>query len=132
MNPQDLVLIDACIWVPFFNRPQSAEKRAVDELLDADRAALIRPILAEVLSGFRRDAQADWVASALRGLVYVELTWGDWRAAARLARQVAARGHRLPLSDLALAAVAQRLSCAVFTSDPHFTIIPDLKLYSPS
>jgi predicted nucleic acid-binding protein len=131
MNTRDLVLIDTCIWVPFFNRPQSADKRAVDGLLDEDRAALIGPILAEVLSGFRRDEQADWVASALRGLVYVELTWDDWRAAARLGRQLAARGHRLPLSDLALAASAQRLGCAVFTSDPHFTVIPDLKLYSP-
>src|SRR4051812_29511152 len=126
MNPQDLVLIDSCIWVPFFNRPRSAVKRAVDELLDEDRAALIGPILAEVLSGFRRDEQADWVASALRGLIYMDLTWDDWRAAARLARQLAARGHRLPLSDLALAASAQRLGCAVFTSDPHFTVIPDL------
>lgn len=131
MNNQDLVLIDTCIWVPFFNRPQSAVKKAVDELLDEDRAALVGPILAEVLSGFRREAQADWVVSALRGLVYIELTWDDWRGAAQLGRQLAGRGHQLPLSDLALAAVAQRLDCAVFTSDPHFTLIPDLKLYSP-
>ena len=27
-----LVLIDTCIWVPFFNRPQSAEKKALDAL----------------------------------------------------------------------------------------------------
>ena len=67
---RDLVLIDTCIWVPFFNWPQSAVKRAVDELLGEDRAALIGLILAEVLCGFRRDAQADWVASALRGLHY--------------------------------------------------------------
>jgi hypothetical protein len=46
----DLVLIDTCIWVPFFNRPQSAEKRAVDALLEEDRAALIGPILAEILT----------------------------------------------------------------------------------
>jgi predicted nucleic acid-binding protein len=132
MDTRDLVLIDSCIWVPFFNRPRSAPKLAVDELLDEDRAALIGPILTEVLSGFRRDEQADWVASALRGLVYVELTWDDWRTAARLARQLAARGHCLPLSDLALAAVAQRLDCTVFTSDPHFSLIPDLKLRAPT
>ena len=132
MSSQELVLIDACIWVPFFNRPQSPQKREVDQLLDDDRAALIGPILAEVLSGFRRDAQADWVASALRGLVYVEVTRDDWRAAARLARQLASRGHRLPLSDLALAAVAQRLDCRVYSSDPHFNLIPAVKLYAPT
>jgi predicted nucleic acid-binding protein len=132
MAAQDLVLIDTCIWVPFFNRPQSAVKRAVDELLDEDRVALIGFILAEVLCGFRRDAEADWVASALRGTRYLDLTWDDWRATARLNRQLAARGHRLPLSDLALATVALRRDCAVYTSDPHFDLIPGLKRYAPA
>ena len=83
MRLQDLVLVDTCVWVPFFNRPQSAVKRTIDELLDDDRAALVGPILAEVLSGFRHDTEADWVASVLRGVAYVELIWDDWRAAAR-------------------------------------------------
>lgn len=131
MQTQDLVLIDTCIWVPFFNRPQSAVKRAVDALLDEDRGALIGLVLAEVLSGFHRDAQADWVASALRGLHYLELTWDDWRATAQLNRQVASHGHRLPLTDLALATLALRRDCAVYTSDPHFDLVPDLKRYSP-
>ena len=52
MAAQDLVLVDTCIWIQFFNRPQSREKHAVDELLDEDRVALIGPILAEVLQGF--------------------------------------------------------------------------------
>lgn len=34
MNLADLVLIDTCIWIPFFNRPQSETKRAIDEQLD--------------------------------------------------------------------------------------------------
>jgi hypothetical protein len=38
--PQNLVLVDSCIGVPFFNRPQLAVKRTVDELLDEDRVAL--------------------------------------------------------------------------------------------
>ena len=60
------VLIDTCIWVPFFNRPQSAEKKAVDALLDDDRAALIGPIVTEILQGIRREAQASLVGSLLR------------------------------------------------------------------
>jgi predicted nucleic acid-binding protein len=127
----DLVLVDTCMWVPFFNRPQSAVKRAVDDLLDADRAALVGPILAEVLCGFRQDAQADWVASALRGVHYLDLTWHDWRDAARLGRQLAARGHQLPLSDLAVAAAALSRDWSVYTSDPHFDLFPGLKRYYP-
>src|SRR6266487_770477 len=105
MAANDVVLVDTCIWVPFFNRPQSDEKRRVDELLDDDRAVLIGPIFAEVLLGFRRDEHADWVASTLRGLRWFELSWDDWKNAARIGRRLAAQGHVLPLSDLALAAI---------------------------
>jgi predicted nucleic acid-binding protein len=129
MNKRDLVLIDTCMWAPFFNRPQSPVKRTIDGLLDDDRAALIGPLLAEVLSGIRNDAKADWVASLLRGLQYVELTWLDWREAARLGRQLAARGHVLPITDLALAAAARRLDCSVYSDDPHFDLLPDLRRF---
>lgn len=130
MAVQSLVLIDTCIWVPFFNRPQSAEKRAVDQLLDDDRAALVGPIVAEVLMGFRRDAQADWVASLLRGARYISASWDDWRMAAALGRQLAARGQVLPLSDLVIAAVALQNGMAVYSSDPHFDLIANLQRFS--
>ncbi len=131
MTPTELVVIDTCIWVPFFNRPRSAEKTAVDALLDEDRVAISGPILTEILQGFRRKDQADWVASVLRGLHYLEITWDDWRAAAELGRHLAGHGHRLPLTDLVVAVVAFRLNAAVYTSDPHFNLIPHLKRFSP-
>jgi predicted nucleic acid-binding protein len=126
------VLIDSCIWVQFFNRPQSEEKRAVEDLIRANRVVLIGPVLAEILQGFRRDAQADWVASCLEGLRFLELGWTDWREAARIARRLAAGGHRLPLTDLALAAIARRYDCAVYTTDPHFDLLSDLNRYAPT
>jgi predicted nucleic acid-binding protein len=104
--PSDLVLIDTCIWVGFFNRNQSAARITVDPLLDDDRAAITGLILAEVLQGFRRDEQADWVASSLKDLHDLEPIWDDWRLAAKLGRQLVANGHRLPLTDLAIAAKA--------------------------
>lgn len=112
--PADLVLIDTCVWVAFFNRPPSDEKRAVDILLDEDHAALIGPILAEVLQGFRHDDRADWVASSLRGLHFLEIHWDDWRAAATLGRRLAVRGQQLPLTDLTAAAIALRTESAVY------------------
>jgi predicted nucleic acid-binding protein len=126
----DLVLIDTSIWIPFFNRPQSREKQSLDELLDDDRAALIGPVLTEILLGFRRDEQADWVASELRGLQFVPVTWNDWRAAAKLGRGLVANGHILPQTDLVLAAVALAHHYAVFSNDPHFDLVPNLKRFS--
>jgi len=107
------------------------EKLAVDRLLDADRVALNGPVLGEVLLGFRRKDQADWVASRLRLTHEAEATWADWRAAADVGREMASNGHRLPLTDLILAVVTKRCNASVYTTDPHFNLIPDLNRYSP-
>jgi predicted nucleic acid-binding protein len=131
MAIQNLVIIDTCIWVPFFNRPRSAEKQAVDVLLDDDRAALIGPILTEILIGFRRDEQADWVASVLHGLQFFEPSWDEWQSAAELGRHLMAAGHKLPQSDLIIAAVAKSRNYAVYTNDPHFDLIANLVRYTP-
>jgi predicted nucleic acid-binding protein len=128
---EDWVFVDTCIWSSFFGKPSSPEKAAVDALLDADRAALLGPILSEILLGFRRTDQADWVASRLRLAHYAETGWEDWRAAADLGRALAAKGHRLPLTDLVVATVARRCNAWVYTSDPHFDCMPDVKRFWP-
>ncbi len=125
----DWVFVDTCVWASFFSKAGSPEKRALDELLDQDRVALIGPVLSEVLMGFRRKDQADWVASRLRHAHYAEARWEDWRAAADLGRELAASGHKLPLTDLVLAVLAKRLDATVYTTDPHFDLIPTLKRY---
>lgn len=131
MAAQELVLVDTCIWVQFFNRPQSPEKKAVDALLDDDRAALVGPVLTEILLGFRRDEQADWVASMLAGLTFVEIVWDDYRSAARLGRHLLSNGHALPQTDLIVAAAALARSIAVYTTDPHFDLLENLKRHAP-
>jgi predicted nucleic acid-binding protein len=125
----DLVLVDTGIWSAFFSKPGSPEKRALDALLDEDRVVLTGPVLAEVLRGFRRTDEADWVASRLRLAHYLEPSWEDWRSAAALGRQLAAAGHDVPLTDLVVAALAKRVQASVFSSDPHFDLIPGLKRY---
>src|SRR5262245_58768798 len=127
----DWVFVDTCIWAAFFGKPSSPEKSAVDVLIDADRVALVGPILSEVLLGFRRKDQADWVASRLRMAHYVEAGWKDWRGAASLGHDLAAKGNKLPFTDLLVAVVAGRCNAWVFTTDPHFDLIPDLKRFGP-
>jgi predicted nucleic acid-binding protein len=127
----DWVLVDTCIWASFFVKPSSHEKRVVDVLLDHDRVAIVGPILGEVLIGFRRNDQADWVASRLRQSHYVETLWEDWRLAAQLGRQLAALNQKLPLTDLVVATVALRMDASVYTVDAHFDSIPNLKRYLP-
>src|SRR5882724_2455040 len=125
----DWVLVDTCVWASFFGKPGSREKAAVDDLLDLDRVALVGAILAEVLLGFRRKDQADWAASRLRMAHYIEADWDHWRAAADLGRDLAATGHKLPITDLLVAVVAKRINASVYTIDPHFDVIPELKRF---
>ena len=129
MSSSALVLVDTGVWSAFFSKPGSHEKRAVDALLDLDRVAVTGPVLAEVLRGFRRSDQADWVASRLRLAHYLEPTWEDWRNAAALGRELAARGHDVPLTDLVVAALARRVEAYVFTNDPHFDLFPEIRRY---
>lgn len=127
----DWVLVDTLVWASFFSKPDSPEKRAVDDLIDADRVALVGPIVAEVLLGFRRKAQADWVASRLRAAHFVETTWDDWKSAAEIGRELAAKGHAIPITDLVIAAIAKRTDVAVYSTDPHFELVPELKRFHP-
>jgi predicted nucleic acid-binding protein len=132
MSDSHLILIDTCIWVPFFNRPASDEKRNVDALLDDGSAAIVGHVLYEVLVGFRRDEQADWVASALSGVTVLEPTRDEWRVAARLGRRLIGLGHRLPLTDVLMAALAVERHLPVYSVDPHFDLIPELLRYQPA
>ena len=125
------VFVDTCIWASFFGKPGSPEKAAVDELLDADRVVLVGPLVAEILIGFRRKDQADWVASRLKMAHFVETDWDDWRATADLGRDLAVAGHKIPLTDLLVAVVALRSSAFVYTTDPHFDLIPGVKRFWP-
>ncbi len=125
------VLVDTCIWAAFFEKPHSSEKRAVDELIDADRMMTMGPIVAEVLQGFRRRDQANWVASRLRLAHYWEPDWDDWVSAAAIGRNLASKGHVVPLTDLILASVAIRLDVRVYSIDAHFDLIEGLKRHKP-
>lgn len=58
---------------------------------------------------------------------YFEPNWDDWRDAATLGRELAAKN--LPLTDLVIAALALRLQAFVFSTDPHFDSILGLKRF---
>jgi predicted nucleic acid-binding protein len=100
-------------------------------LIEEDRVVVIGPVLTEVLYGFKRREQAEWVASRLRNIGWIDVERDDWEKAASLGRQLAAAGHRLPLTDLVIAAIARRHDLLVYTIDPHFELFTDLRRFPP-
>lgn len=125
------VLVDTCVWAAYFSRPQSNATQTIDELLDDHRVVLISPVLAEVLRGIKNKHQADFVASQLEGVHWELIRWQDWKRAAEIARNLASQGKTIPLTDLTISAIALDRGFEVYTSDPHFDLIPELKLFRP-
>ena len=125
----DRVPVDTCIWAAVFSKSGSGDKQTIDQLIEQDRVVVIGPVLAEVLYGFRRVEQAEWAASRMKDLGWLEVEWDDWCSAAALGRELAGAGHRLPLTDLVIVAVARRHGLSVYTVDPRFDVFPDLKRF---
>ena len=124
-----MVIADTSVWVPFFNRPASPEKREMDALLDADRVVLVGMVMAELIQGCRTGGEARDVVSMLGGLRYVETRPSTWRRSGDLSFALRRRGMTLPLSDLVIAALALEHRHSVYTLDPHFEHVPGLALH---
>jgi hypothetical protein len=127
-----MVIADTSVWIPFFNRPDSPEKAALDLLIDADDVVLVGVVLAELLQGCRAPSERDSLSDALQALPYYEVARSTWLQAGDLSAHLLRKGVTLPLSDLLIAALAIERDCLVYSLDTHFKKIPGLDLYSPT
>jgi predicted nucleic acid-binding protein len=127
-----MVIVDTSVWIPFFNRPNSPEKTALDLLIDADEVVLVGVVLAELLQGCRASSERETLSEALLALPYYEVTQSTWSQTGDLSAQLLRRGVTLPLSDLIIAALAIEHHCQVYSLDTHFKKIPGVRLYLPT
>jgi predicted nucleic acid-binding protein len=91
----------------------------VARLLEADMAAFTCPVRFELLSGVRPEEEAD-LEEALAFCRHFPFESEDWRATARLERQLRAQGFTLPRNDLFVATVAFRTGLTIACRDIHF------------
>lgn len=127
-----MVIADTSVWTPFFNRPDSAEKQALDALIDAGEIALVGVVLAELLQGCRARKDRDEVADALFALPYLEMTRETWVLAGEISSLLLRRGITLPMPDLVVAALSLERQYQVYSLDAHIKKISGLALYHPS
>ncbi len=127
-----MVIVDTSVWIPFFNRPDSPEKAALDLLIDAEEVVLVGVVLAELLQGCRMPAERESLSDALLALPYYEVARSTWSQAGDLSAPLLRRGITLPMSDLIIAALAIEKNCRIYSLDTHFKKIPGLHLYTPA
>lgn len=125
-----MVLIDASVWVDYFNGVEPA-LREVTRLVQHDQAMVAGVAVAEVLRGIKDALRREEVREALLGLRYVEETVDTWIRTGELGRSLDAVGKVLPLADLHLAALAQQAGAAVYSTDKHFQKVPGIRLHQP-
>jgi predicted nucleic acid-binding protein len=127
-----VVIVDTSVWIPYFQNPDSEEKRILDRLLDHDQAAVVGVVLMELIQGCRTKLQADSIKETLLALPYLEASPAIWLQAGELFFKLRRRGITLPFTDLVIASVALEHHCEVYTHDSDFRKIPELRRFIPS
>lgn len=116
-------LVDTSAWVEFLRRKGDVKiKHAVARLLQADRVACTCPVRFELLSGAKKNEEAD-LAQALSLTQHYPFEADDWNRAALLERRLRAKGLTIPRNDLFVAVVAIRARMPVVCRDKHFDAI---------
>jgi predicted nucleic acid-binding protein len=88
-----LILVDSSVWIDFFNGRRTAETDLLDVLLGTERLLTGDLVLAEVLQGFRRDADFERARELLSALEFRQLAGREIAiAAARNYRKLRALG----------------------------------------
>ena len=127
----DEVLIDTSAWVAALRGDDPAVQKAVDDLLEADRALFCGVVEMELLHGMRLK-EREKLLSLFRALRFLEIDREDWRAAGYLLNDLRCRGRVVPATDALLAVLCLRHKVPLLTLDKHFDEIPKLNRYAPS
>jgi len=123
------VIVDTSVWIQFFNAPQSKEKKEIDKLLNDNRVAVVGVIVSELLQGSRSQRDFEKIEDKINALPYMEVSKNTWMEVSRTSFQLRKQGITVPLTDILIAIVARENGCEIYTLDPHFKKIPEVKLY---
>jgi predicted nucleic acid-binding protein len=87
-----VIVVDTAVWADWFNGIDSPEADHLDQALGQQDAGLVPVILTEVLQGFRSDRDFERARALLGRLPVLTLDMDGHADAARLFRQLRARG----------------------------------------
>lgn len=126
---KDNILVDTSIWIEFFNKDHSGPGDALEQILLEGRVLTTGIVLTELLQGAKVDHEFEAIKETLSALPFLEPSLTTWIEAGRISFSLRRKGITLPTTDLIIGSLALEHHCAVFTLDPHFQKIPNLKLF---
>ncbi len=116
-------LVDTSLWVEFLRGEKTAIRKRLETLLDENRAVVAGIILAELLTGIRKEKDRHFLEECFLGLPCLESTTEMFSLAGTMGASLRKKGITLPLSDLLVAALAKKHGLTVLTLDHHFQIL---------
>jgi hypothetical protein len=128
---KDGVIADTSVLIEFLkgNEPISRE---VERLLKENRIITTGIIIAELLQGVKNKKEEYKILVFSEAVEILELPAITWIKAGKISSSLRRKGINLPITDVALSALATEYDLSVFTLDNHFKQIPDIKLYRSS
>lgn len=121
------VLVDTSAWIEFYH-PQGelTVKQAIAEALEREDVAVVAPVVLELLSGTKTEADYQRLQEDLEVLDCLPLGWEEAVIGAELGFRLARAGRRVPSTHLLIAAAAKRHGYEVWHfGDQHFAPIAE-------
>ena len=126
------VLPDTSIWVDYLRKGEAGTAWALDELLRTRAVVICGPVVAELLSGARRNDRPDLWA-LFQGLPWAPLERNEWRRVGEVAAALHEHGMTAALTDVEIAVSAVSAGAALWTRDSDFErigqVLPELRRY---
>lgn len=126
-----MVIIDTCVWIEFFKKAESEEKKNAATLIKEGQAMIAGIVLSEIIQGIKIKEKINKLVDAMLALPIIETKLSDWIKCGIIGNQLRSKGITIPLTDILLAAIAMENNFEIYTSDKHFRQIDGLMLYNP-
>ena len=121
------LLVDTSVWIDYF-RDNSHTTEFLEKQLLEDNVYIVGIIVSELLQGIKNETDREIIRNSLDAINYINMNYADWIRAGDISYSLRKNGVTLPLTDIAIAAVAIENKLTVVTNDKHFKSIPGLSV----
>jgi len=122
----NLVLVDTSVWILALRKsPVPAARHEVEDLLAANRAAIVPMVRLELLGGTRSPQEFTRLKSRLGALHQIPAEESTWDMAERLSFELRRQGKIIPYTDILIGSAAILSSALLLHADRHFDLMAE-------